>query len=456
MNNNPWHHLPRETPDAVYWLNHVLMRNKHCSYLSAYGSPTSIEEYRTQLPLVSYEDLRPWIDRVKQGKPDILFDGRPVAYERTGGSSGGSKLIPYTTECLLDFQNNILPWLYATIAGYGINQLAYFSISPILRNPESINGINVGLPDGAYLGAQAAAIVSKMSAVPVDVANISNLQQWREKTLAYLKDSSHMLEIISVWSPTFFLDLMKDQDTRQLFPNLKVISCWASATAAPYAEELHNLFPQAHLQAKGLLSTECVVTTPDRNGNPVLARHGFFEFKLNDQLFLEKELVPGNIYEVIATTAAGLYRYRTGDLVSYAGPNDDGRPILHFIGRGSLVSDLVGEKLAEPFVAECLRHIKGFRLLIPDSQKRCYQLVIDHCPTSDALNIMEHNLRKNPQYAYARDIGQLKNMEIMFVKDANARYIELMLGQGIRLGDIKPVALRNEPDWIKTFGDRKL
>ena len=129
-------------------------------------------------------------------------------------------------------------------------------------------------------------------------------------------------------------------------------------------------------------------------GDNALTPHGFFEFDGD---------------EVIATTASGLYRYRTGDLLR------DGE----FIGRKGIVSDLVGEKLTEPFVARCLKNVRGY--LFPEG--RGY-VVASEMPVD--LDAIEQKLCQNPQYAYARSLGQLAPLRV----------------QRVRLDMAKPMALR--------------
>ncbi len=397
--SSPWDRLAAALPSApsAPWLPALLARNAHTAYLREYGS--TIDE----LPIVTYDDLVPWIERIVAGESDVLFAGRPVAYERTSGSSGAAKLIPYSAEGLLDFQRSVVPWLVRTVREHGITGRAYFAISPATRPPESIGGVPVGLPDGAYLGEIAGAVLAEMSAVPLSVAQITDVGRWRDETLRHLA-AARDLELISVWSPTFLLRLLDDlDDPLELWPNLKVVSCWASAASKPFAEELAARLPQAVLQPKGLLSTECVVTTggaetapirPARRRRDMLTPYGFFEF---------------DGQEVIATTASGLYRYRTGDLV------DDN---LEFIGRKGIVSDLVGEKLTEPFVARCLGNVRGY--LFPEG--RGYVVASE---TAVDLDAIEQKLCANPQYAYARRLGQLAPLRVKYERFDLAKPIAL-------------------------------
>jgi hypothetical protein len=233
---------------------------------------------------------------------------------------------------------------------------------------------------------------------------------------------------------------------------LKLLSCWASAASRRIAAELADRLPHAHLQPKGLLSTECVVTVPDEEDRPVLTEHGFFEFERNGRLHLAGELSRGCVYSVVVTTASGLYRYRSGDLVRYDGPARSGLPVLEFVGRGELVSDLVGEKLTEPFVEGCLSDIPGFRLLVPESEGRGYVLAVEAGVTVFARHI-DRRLSGNPQYAYARRLGQLKPLRLLKVENLFERYVKAQLQQGVRLGEIKPVALRSERAWVTRLAE---
>ncbi len=375
------------------WLASMLARNAHCAYLRG----------RTfdELPAVTYDDLLPWLERVLDGEPDVLFAGRPVAYERTSGSSGASKLIPYSADGLRDIQNAIAPWL----ARHPITGSAYFAISPATRPPESVGGLPVGLSDSAF--------VSARSAVPPEVGAITDVAQWRAETLRHLK-AARDLELISVWSPTFLLRLLDDiDDPVATWPNLKLVSCWASAASKPYAEELAARLPQARIEPKGLMSTECIVTIPDADGRPALNPYGYFEIDSSG--------------EVIATTANGLYRYRTGDLVDAN---------LEFIGRDR-VSDLVGEKLTEPFVARCLRDVLGF--LAPDGNG--YLLVAEAEADVDEI---ERRLCENPQYAYARRLGQLAPLRL--TRGSWETYAAAQMARGARLGDVKPIVILSRED----------
>jgi hypothetical protein len=252
------------------------------------------------------------------------------------------------------------------------------------------------------------------------------------------------------------LAYMGSRDSRILWPELKLVSCWTDASSAPFSTELGQRLPHAKFQGKGLLSTEGVTTIPDAQGVPVLAADsGFFEFlDARETPWFAWELSSGNQYEVVITTAGGLYRYRTGDMVQCEGYSGD-LPVLRFQGRQGLVSDLVGEKLTEQFVATCLYDIPGFRMLIPHTQgKPKYLLILDQRSDIDSASVVaavEERLSKNAQYEYARRIGQLDSLQVRTVINPLEKFVQQMTRSGARLGDIKVPSLRPETNWLEIF-----
>jgi len=99
------------------WLAALLARNAETAYLRRLGSPRTVEAFRETVPVIGYDELAPWIG----GEPDVLFAGRPVAFERTSGMTGAAKLIPYSSEGLRDFQRAVSPWLARVIDRHGIS-----------------------------------------------------------------------------------------------------------------------------------------------------------------------------------------------------------------------------------------------------------------------------------------------------------------------------------------------
>ncbi|MEA3456506.1 MAG: GH3 auxin-responsive promoter family protein [Campylobacterota bacterium] len=469
------------------WLKECLEDNKNTLYGKKYHFATisSMQMYQKTAPLTRYEDMKQYVDLISEGKEDILFAGSAVAFEMTSGSTGGSKLIPYTHKSFRDFQRAILPYLEQTLRLYHIDSKnSYWSISPVSRTiKKTKSGVVIGVSDSDYLGMEQKSV----SIVPYWVADLKDIKNWKLATLYWLVSAKN-LEFISIWSPTFllvllesmseyraelidlfqsggeisghkvlsnpnalknFLNYLEKKDTKALWQNLKLISLWQDGSSAPYAKKLQRLFPAVHFQSKGLLGTEGIVSIPDEQDLPILsADSGFYEFVNRDEeVLFSHQLKDGEEYEVAMTTNGGLYRYCTGDIVLCEGYRDE-KPILRFSHRKGIVSDLVGEKLTEGFVANILDDSSGFVMLVPHADALHYCLVIEK--NSDiSKETIENRLLKNPQYSYARELGQLGDLEIIEMQNPIKVYMDKMLSDGRRIGDIKIPLLCQNDRWLR-------
>jgi hypothetical protein len=57
-------------------------------------------DYRSNVPIFEYEDIKPYIDEVVEGKEDILWPGKPAYFAKTSGTTSGVKYIPISSESM--------------------------------------------------------------------------------------------------------------------------------------------------------------------------------------------------------------------------------------------------------------------------------------------------------------------------------------------------------------------
>lgn len=385
-----------------------------------FGAIRTVQEFQAQLPLTTYEDYREAIAQIGAGQPHVLTQQPVTLFEPTSGSTGATKLIPYTAALQTEFQRGIAPWIVDLFyhQPHLMNGRAYWSVSPVNRQESrSAGGIPIGFEDdGAYLGQQGRLVRSVM-AVPSAVKFIGDIESFRYVTLFFLLRAAD-LTLISVWNPTFLTllveplsqwweslatDIEKGTLTpplllspairalfaaelrpdphraatirtifrttrtptdrhRALWQQLQLLSCWTEGNAAPYAHQLAALFPQAMLQGKGLIATEGFVSFPliKQSGEALALRSHFFEFlpegTTDSRALLAHELEQGKRYEVVITTGGGLYRYRMNDLIEIVDFYHQ-CPLIKFIGKREMVSDWFGEKLNERHVGEVITSV---------------------------------------------------------------------------------------------------
>jgi hypothetical protein len=94
-------------------LRHILAENTSSEFGRAHGFDRidTLERFDARVPVRSYNQLSDWIDRAAAGEAAVLTSAPVVAFEETGGSTSGRKLIPYTQPGLAAFRAAVLPWL---------------------------------------------------------------------------------------------------------------------------------------------------------------------------------------------------------------------------------------------------------------------------------------------------------------------------------------------------------
>ncbi len=502
----------KPAPVQAEILSTTLQQNSNTEYGRAmnFANIHSIDGFQQQIPVVTYEDLKPWIEKVCLGQSQVLTAEEVELFELTSGSSGGNKYIPYTAGLSTQFSNAIDPWFYHTYQCHpqlkGLQ--TYISLSPAARvAEETAGGIPIGMEDDTeYFSPFSRWAVKKMMAVPNRVGRYRDIQHWKHETAVYLLLAKN-LGLISIWSPTFLTPILEyiqqhwdllmasidaknrhrcrelvsigsQFSTSELWPRLAVISCWTEGVSAQYLEGLRQWFPQVFIQAKGLMATECVISIPHytsleaveqtQSYTSVLAVNSHF-LEFSDQNnpralpLLAHELKEGGIYSPIVTTAGGLYRYQLRDLCECLGYYQ-GAPLIRFLSKQDRVSDICGEKLHTIEVETALQHCSQqlgyqykFALLVPNQVDRPrYTLYVEPGYGFNSAAIfaetLDSILQQNQHYHYCRQLGQLSNVEIVCIEDGYNRYVETLMANGLRYGDIKPAALETRFDWHGVFG----
>ncbi len=426
-----------------------------------------IAEFRDRVPLVDYSVLEPWIQKQRAERRPIITPGRIRCYEPTSGSSSAAKWIPYNDALLGSFRSMFAIWAGDLLA----HTLHPRSGRTFISVSSTANGKSEGFDDDReYLGGLLRNLVGRFLVLPPKAMTTQSPEQFRDGLVLALMNSAD-LEILSIWNPSYLLVLLEhfqrhrerllpafaparravltrtNVQWHEVWPELQLISCWADAAAASPALQLKSLFPQAVIQGKGLLATEAPVTIPliGSGGCVPLVDEIFIELEdRSGRLHLLQEAITGTEYAVVITQAGGFLRYRLGDRVKVTGWHRNA-PLLQFIGRADAVSDLVGEKLGEEFVAQALRDLApaAFCTLLPVQAKMgaSYYCLLTDDPRPSLHHSLEAALMKSYRYREARWLGQLEAVRIISQPQMRSALHDALIVSGMKAGDIKDRAL---------------
>jgi len=325
-----------------------------------------VDSFRDNVPVRDYEEFEPYIGRILEGEEGVLTREAIILLEPTGGTTGGSKLIPYTKTLKKEFRKAIDPWLFDI---YKTNPKllkgkSYWSITPVIPEKKyTKGGIPVGFEeDSDYLGFLGK-ILRYVLVAPKEVNRIRDIENFRYVT-AYFLLSAGDLALISVWNPTFLFLILETmerniknliRDIREgtltlptaenmdyldpylkrhparadelarlierdgaihynnIWKQLKLVSCWTCGFSQYYTHRLEGYFPGAKIQGKGLIATEGIVSIPFSNAGgflPAYTSH-FLEF-IEDKEESTDEKKNGNGKGKTNGTAKMLHELETG------------------------------------------------------------------------------------------------------------------------------------------------
>lgn len=377
--------------------------------LSAKSAVELFSLYQKNVPPQDYEDLRPFIERHKNGEENILFPGKPMMYATTSGTTKEPKWIPITPAYYQNvFSKMSKLWLYTfimhrpktfwgkcvsivgkSIEGYAPDGTVCGSVSGVTQRdcPEFIKGLYSAPSEVFAIKDYTARYYSLMrTGIEQNVsllitANPSTIIELQKNVDAYLDDyiddiehgtlSSKMniepenraaLEARYKPNPKRAAELkaLKEKYGRILpkhyWPNLQLVTTWHCGNTSVYRDKYKDFFPEQTLdQEFGYFASECRAGLVMNGGDDtVLFPHNhYFEFVEAESVESESpkflqlhELQKGKRYVPYITTYGGLYRYNMNDLVECSGAYGT-IPTIRFIQKINGIVSMTGEKLSE-------------------------------------------------------------------------------------------------------------
>lgn len=478
---------------------------------------SDIKDFQRLVPLSQYEDYSTWFRKIKRRGDKILTEENFLQFHLTSGTSSNSKYIPFTKGLRNEFYAGLSPWLYNLSTTFPlINKGSqYWIISPESRNRNfQIGEISVGFDQDLSYFPLPAKILQYCKSFRQNrtIPKSSNNEYFYKQALWLLTQRD--LSLISIWNPSFLILILeeivkskdglifdltkfskrslslkqkqniittigllsnftsdsKQTDWHSFWPELQIISCWGNGWAKNTFQFLKKLFPNVFIQPKGLLATEGLITFPlqitkasslnmvDAPIQVLSINSHFFEFINQESLdiHLAHELQRDQNYQVVITTSGGLYRYQLGDIVKCTGHFNQ-CPLLEFISKIDLVSDLCGEKLNAEHVEKEFNCIKKSELLngielklfpvLSILNKPHYYLEATSNFNSHELNLelkklalyLDQGLRSNFHYNNCRQIGQLGPIEYRIKNKNHCLPLELRSTKKSYLLQTKPI-----------------
>ena len=289
------------------------------------------EDFKKRVPLADYEQLKPYIERIKSGEENILWPGKPIYLSKTSGTTSGTKFIPITRESIHNHinsaRNALLMYIHETgNASFLDGKLLFLSGSPKLT---AIQGIKTGRLSGivnhhipAYL---------QNNQVPSLETN--SIADWEIKIEAILTEIlSSKLTLISgipPWVQMFFDSIGRrtGKTVQEVFPDLSVY-VYGGVSYDPYRSRMENSMGANIETIETYPASEGFIAYQDSRkeaGMLLVVDEGiFYEFIPLECIENPQEFRIGlsavccnTNYAIVLNTNAGLWGYIIGDTVKF-------------------------------------------------------------------------------------------------------------------------------------------
>ncbi len=290
-----------------------------------------IEGFRASVPVRDYEQLRPYIDQVLEGKMDVLWPGRPLYYAKSSGTTSGAKYIPITADSMPQHiraaREALLNYIYQTGSTKAINgKHIFLQGSPVL---EDKNGVALGRLSGIV--AHYVPAYLQKNRMPSWETNC--IDDWETKVDAVveetLKENMTIIGGIPSWVQMYFERLIQKtgKSVGELFPNFSLF-VYGGVNFEPYRGIFNKLIGRTIDSIEFYPASEGFFAYQDSQtdkGLLLLMNHGiFYEFIVASSFFEKEkefhsleEVQVGVNYVMIISTTAGLWRYNIGDTIQF-------------------------------------------------------------------------------------------------------------------------------------------
>jgi phenylacetate-coenzyme A ligase PaaK-like adenylate-forming protein len=365
--------------------NAVKLQQKTFEYLIKQGKNTAFgkayhfekintyDDFKKHVPIVDYEDLRPYIERITKGEENVLWPGKPAYLAKTSGTTSGVKYIPISKESMPEHikaaRNALLSYIYETgNADFVDGKMIFLQGSPVLET-------KAGISTGRLSGIVAHHVPGYLLKNRLPSYEVNCIEDWEQKVDAIVAETKNqdmrLISGIPPWCQMYFDKLSAacgGKKIKDIFPNFKLF-VHGGVNFEPYRARMEESIGFAIDSIETYPASEGFIAFQDlqkEKGLLLMVDSGiFYEFIPAEEFFNEH---PSRIslaaieldknYALILNTSAGLWGYSLGDTVKFVSKDPykiivTGR-IKHYIS--AFGEHVIGEEVEQALMSVANEH----------------------------------------------------------------------------------------------------
>jgi hypothetical protein len=331
LKNNKWKN------NAVKTQKEIMLNLVNKAQDTSFGKEHSFSkiqnynDFKTFIPIRGYEDLKPYVEKIINGKESVLWPGKPLYFSKTSGTTSGEKYIPISAEGLPNHIKAARDAMLSYIAetkkvDFVDGKMIFLQGSPELSQTGNIltgrlSGI-VAHHIPAYL---------KKNRLPSYKTNC--ISDWEKKVDAIVDETifqkMSVISGIPPWVQMYFEKLKKKSGLliKDLFPSFDLF-IYGGVNYGPYKKTFEKLIGRKIDGIELYPASEGFIAYQDsqkKEGMLLCVNHGiFYEFIPADEFFKKPQkrvslgdVETGTNYVIILNTNSGLWGYNIGDTIRF-------------------------------------------------------------------------------------------------------------------------------------------
>lgn len=462
--------------------NKLIAKGKKTSFGKEHNfdSINNYEDFKNSVPIIDYEGIKPYIERIRQGEENVLWPAKTIYFAKTSGTTSGAKYLPITTDSIGNHINSTRYALLNYVLKTGKTNFLDGKLMFVSGNPELDK-------QGQILTGRLSGIVNhhvpnflRKNQLPSYKTNC--IKSWEDKVDNIIKETQNqnmtLIGGIPPWVEMYFerlLDQTRKNTINEIFPNLSLL-VHGGVSFQPYEKRIKQLiganidFLELYPASEGFLAFQ-----DEFPGNDLLIIPDtgiFFEFipveefdKPDASRLSLREVEAGKQYVLIINSNAGLWGYNIGDTVQITSTNPYK---LIITGRIKQFTSTFGEHVivqeAESAIEEACKktgaEIIEFTVAPLTSNPNglpCHEWFIEFSKKPDSIEEFRKTLDNLMQEKniYYYDLVQGKILQPLIIKQIKENgFYEYMKSIGKFGGQNKIPHLKNDrsiADFLKSF-----
>ncbi len=468
---------PIETQNGVLLSQLYHAENTDYGKIHGFSSITGYDDFRRNIPIVTYEEFEPYIEKARQGQRDVFWPGAVRNFAKSSGTTNAkSKFIPITDEslelCHMKAGKDLVS-MYAN--NHPDNQLFTNKNLRLGGSADFYEDFNTKFGDLSAILIDNLPFWVEITTTPSK--KVSLMSEWESKLKAIVSEVKNEDVGSMTGVPSWMMVLLQRvlQETghgsiSELWPNLEVFF-HGGISFKPYREQYRQLIGKDINYYEIYNASEGFFGIQDQHGSDemlLMLDYGiFYEFIPMDRfdpanleaIPLEEVELDKN-YAMVITTNSGLWRYLIGDTVRFTSL----QPFrIRVSGRTKHYINAFGEELMIDNVETALARaceatraavcdFTGAPVYMHNGDSGAHEWIFEFTTKPDDLDrfieIFDNHLKSlNSDYEAKRYNNMTLKMPIVHVAEPNLFY-RWMSQRGKLGGQNKVPRLSNDREYI--------